>query len=95
MKELRETIDAMVSTDYRERMRAEYQQTKIRYEKLKNFCNLIEAVAIIGDEKILTEPKHDCPLWLLRDQQQAMGEYLHILELRAVVEAVDLEEDNG
>ena len=40
--ELYETIEGMTSTDYRERFKAEYRQTKIRYEKLKDFCNRIE-----------------------------------------------------
>ena len=39
--ELYETIEGMTSTDYRERFKAEYRQTKIRYEKLKDFCNRI------------------------------------------------------
>lgn len=43
--ELYETIEGMTSTDYRERFKAEYRQTKIRYEKLKDFCNRIEAAA--------------------------------------------------
>ena len=34
--ELYETIEGMTSTDYRERFKAEYRQTKIRYEKLKD-----------------------------------------------------------
>ena len=43
MKELKETIELMTSKDYKERFIAEYWQTKIRYEKLKNFCNEYEA----------------------------------------------------
>ena len=35
-------------------------------------------------------PKHDCPGDLLRDQQRVMGEYLHILEVRAAIEGVEL-----
>jgi hypothetical protein len=34
MKELKGTIDLMLSNDYGDRFVAEYQQTKIRYEKL-------------------------------------------------------------
>ena len=84
--ELKETIDKMTSADYKERFVAEYQQTKIRYEKLKHFCDVIEASQLAKIEK----PKHDCPLALLREQQSAMGQYLHILELRAVIENIDL-----
>lgn len=40
--ELKETVELMNSEDYKERFIAEYRQVKIRYEKLKNFCNKIE-----------------------------------------------------
>ena len=84
--ELKETIEKMTSADYKERFIAEYQQTKIRYEKLKHFCDVIEASQLAKIE----EPKHDCPLALLREQQSVMGQYLHILELRAVLENIVL-----
>lgn len=84
--ELKETINGMTSADYKERFIAEYQQTKIRYEKLKHFCDVIEASHIAKIE----EPKHDCPLELLREQQSIMGQYLHVLELRAVIENIVL-----
>lgn len=84
--ELKETIEKMTSPDYRERFAAEYQQTKIRYEKLKHFCDVIETSQLAKIE----EPKHDCPLALLREQQSVMGQYLHILELRAVIENIVL-----
>lgn len=74
------------SENYRNRFFGEYWQTKIRYEKLKNFNNKIEAAILAETE----EPKHDCPLALLKKQQSAMGEYLHILELRAEIENIDL-----
>ena len=37
------------------------------------------------------QPKHDCPLELLLTQQKYMGLYLAQLELRAVIEDVELE----
>jgi len=83
---LSETVAMMNSDSYKNRLIAEYHQTKIRYEKLKDFCNRIEAAQITGTE----EPKHDCSLELLRSQQRIMGEYLHILEIRAVIEEVEL-----
>ena len=85
--ELKETVEKMISADYKERFIAEYQQTKIRYEKLKHFCDVIEASQLAKIE----EPKYDCPLALLREQQSVMGQYLHILELRAVIENIVLE----
>ena len=83
---LKETIELMCSNDYKERFIAEYNQTKIRYEKLKNFCNKIEVEEMLGKE----ETKHDCPLELLREQQKYMGLYLSILEKRALIENVEL-----
>ena len=84
--ELKDTVEGMTSPDYKERFKAEYNQTKIRYEKLKRFCNKIEVAAIKAEE----EPKHDCTLELLREQQRIMGHYLHILELRADIEKIEL-----
>lgn len=86
------TVSGMLSDDYRERFKAEYQQTRIRYEKLKNFCNRIKAEDIrVGSVRPVGRTAHDCPLHLLLDQQRAMGEYLNILELRAVIENIELE----
>lgn len=84
--ELKDTIEGMTSADYKERFKAEYHQTKIRYEKLKTFCNKIEVAQMMGTE----EPKHDCPLELLREQQKYMGMYLSILEKRAIIEGINL-----
>lgn len=84
--ELKETVELMNSEDYKERFIAEYHQVKIRYEKLKNFCNKIEVEEMLGKEVT----KHDCPLELLREQQKHMGFYLSILEKRALIENVEL-----
>lgn len=84
--DLKDTIEMMQSNDYKERFKAEYYQTKIRYEKLKRFNTRIEA----SEGAPVEMPKHDCPGGLLRSQQRAMGEYLHLLEVRAVIEKIDL-----
>ncbi|WP_337409419.1 hypothetical protein [Holdemanella sp.] len=84
--ELKETVELMNSVDYKDRFIAEYHQVKIRYEKLKNFCNKIEVETMLGKE----ETKHDCPLGLLREQQEYMGLYLSVLEKRALIENVEL-----
>lgn len=91
---LKETISNMLSKDYKERFKAEYWQTKIRYEKLKAFNTEIEASRRTSYEmgKKVPMPKHDCPDDILREQQSAMGQYLHILEVRAVIEGINLEE---
>lgn len=84
--ELKETVELMNSEDYKERFVAEYHQVKIRYEKLKNFCNKIEVEQMLGKEVT----KHDCPLEILREQQKHMGFYLLILEKRALIENIVL-----
>lgn len=88
----KKTVEGMLSADYKERFKAEYQQTKIRYEKLKAFCNRIEAAEMTAHKGALgvEMPKYDCPLGLLRDQQHNMEGYLHCLEIRAVIEGIDL-----
>ena len=94
MKDLRQTVDLMNSENYKERFVAEYWQTKIRYEKLKHFNNVIEAASCTeGMERSVVEPTHDCPWHLLREQQEAMGHYLHFLEIRAIIEEIDLSKE--
>lgn len=93
--ELKETIELMCSDDYKERFKAEYYQLKIRYEKLKDFNNKIEAYDSLNwldpkKDTTVKNPKHDCPFNLLREQQKLMGELLHTLEIRAVIERIEL-----
>ena len=96
--QLADTVAGMNSTDYKERFKAEYHQTKIRYERLKSFNTKIEAAHatrrdcpdMLETVQAIEEPKHDCPCSLLREQQAIMGQYLHILEVRAVIEGVEL-----
>lgn len=83
-----ETVRLMLSDDHKERFVAEYRQTKIRYEKLKAYCNRIEAA--MRDPAKVDMPPHDCDLDLLREQQNYMGRYLGVLELRAIIEGIDL-----
>ena len=80
------SAEMMKSDDYKERFVAEYAQTKIRYEKLKAYCNRIEAAHTTSK---IQEPPHDCPFELLREQQHIMGNYLHVLEVRAVIEGIN------
>ena len=92
--ELKDTIEMMQSEDYKERFKAEYKQTKIRYEKLKRFNNKIEAAyrteCALPSEKKVEMPAHDCPSDLLIEQQSVMGQYLHLLEVRAEIEGIEL-----
>lgn len=89
--DLKDTAEMMQSADYKERFKAEYNQTKIRLEKLKKFNTKIEAAQTTQfTPNPLEEPKHDCPLELLKAQEKIMGEYLHLLEIRAVIEGIEL-----
>lgn len=93
MVEFKDTIELMQSEDYKARFKAEYYQTKIRYERLKAFNTKIEAANAVKyamSTVTLREPRHDCPETLLREQQTVMGNYLHILEVRAEIEGVEL-----
>lgn len=91
--DLKNTVNMMLSEDYKERFKAEYYQTKERYEKLKALNNKIDAAnamaMTVGNNKI-EMPEHDCPDYLLVEQQRKMGEYLHVLEVRAVIENIEL-----
>lgn len=81
---LKDTVKMMLSEDYRERFRAEYHQTKIRYEKLHRMCIKYEAGVLLF--------KPTCSLELLKQQKAAMGQYLYYLEMRAELEHIDLED---
>ncbi|WP_320973698.1 crAss001_48 related protein [Dysgonomonas capnocytophagoides] len=80
--ELRDTIEMMNSEDYKERFKAEYYQTKIRYEKLHAMIVKYEA------RTLAFEPK--CKIELLRHQASMMGQYLYDLEVRAQIEDIEL-----
>lgn len=80
---LKNTVDLMLSDDYKERFRAEYYQTKERYQRLH--------LMIIKYEAGTLDFQPDCPLELLKRQAKAMGEYLYVLEMRAQLEEIDLE----
>ena len=55
--ELKDTIEMMNSSDYKERFKAEYYQLKIRYEKLDNMYVKYKNVTLLF--------KPSCPLPLL------------------------------
>ena len=80
--ELKDTIEKMQSDDYKERFMAEYQQTKIRYDKLHKMIVRYEA------DTLSFEPK--CPIELLKEQARHMGNYLYVLEVRAELEGITL-----
>lgn len=83
MKDLKETVNLMLSDKWEDRLIAEYWQTKIRYEKLHKMTIKYEAGTLYFDP--------NCPLDILISQKRNMGEYLHILEIRAAKEGIDLD----
>lgn len=83
MVELKDTAEMMQSADYKERFKAEYWQTKIRYEKLHKMCVKYEAGTLNFTPT--------CPLELLKEQKGHMGNYLRCLEIRAELEKIELD----
>lgn len=82
MTELSETIELMQSEDYRERFKAEYWQTKIRAEKLRDLLLKYEKGTLPFTPK--------CSMNLLLRQHVLMTEYMYLLEKRAEIERTDL-----
>ena len=80
--ELKETVDMMLSDDYNERFKAEYWQTRIRYDRLHKMVVQYEANKL--------DFKPSCSLELLKAQKSAMGQYLYNLEVRAQIEDIQL-----
>ena len=95
---LSDRVSLMTSDNYKERFKAEYYQTKIRYEKLKALNTKIEASHRMEQVdgfngsvfSSVAMPIHSCSDELLREQQSVMGQYLHLLEVRAVIEEIEL-----
>ena len=82
MMDLNATVSKMQSEDYKERFKAEYWQTKIRYDKLHRMIVQAEAGTLHFTPT--------CDLDLLKTQKRHMGAYLFCLEIRAEIENIDL-----
>ena len=80
--ELKDTIELMNSEDYKDRFKAEYYQTKIRYEKLHRL--------IIKMEEGNCDFTPSCSLEIHKEQAKYMGMYLYTLEVRAEIEKIEL-----
>ena len=80
--QLIDTVELMLSDDYKERFKGEYYQVKERYERLRKMVVRYQAGTLNF------EPK--CDLELLKSQLSAMRDYLYILEVRAEVEGIEL-----
>lgn len=80
--ELKDTVELMMSDDYKERFIAEYCQVKIRYGKLKYMLER-------WDNGVL-DFTPTCPRSTYDLQISAMKDYIAVLEARAVMEGVML-----
>lgn len=80
--ELKQTVELMNSSDYKERFKAEYYQLKIRYDKLHTMCEKWDK------NELNFVPT--CSRFTYTMQLIAMQFYLKILEERAVAEKIEL-----
>ena len=79
---LENTVDLMLSPDYKERFIAEYFQVRIRYNKL------VAMVEKWDRGELPFNPT--CPRSTYDLQLSAMKDYLAVLEARAVMEGIEL-----
>lgn len=79
--ELKDTIEMMLSDDYKERFKAEYYQLKIRHDKLQKMVE--------NWYKLKFTPT--CPFSTYVCQLSAMEDYMVILESRAEQEGIKLD----
>lgn len=84
--ELKDTIQQMLSEDYRDRFKAEYYQVKIRYDKLVDMLNKWDK------GQLLFSPT--CPRELLWRQVTVMEDYMDLLIERSIAEDIDLSYDS-
>ena len=84
--DLKDTIEMMNSSDFKERFIAEYQQVKIRYDKLDEMTVKYEAGTLPFTP--------NCSLELLKEQKKHMGNYIRCLKIRAEIEGINLKEEN-
>lgn len=77
---LSETINGMVSEDYKERFIAEYQQLVIRYKGLKKMLDNWDK----GELSFVPT----CPRSTYNMQIKSMADYIAVLEARVVMEAL-------
>lgn len=82
VKTLEDTVELMNSPDYRERFVAEYMQLAIRYKALMALVDKWDRGEL--------EFKPTCPRSTYELQLDAMGNYIAILQARAVMEGIVL-----
>ena len=81
---LADTVEMMNSSDYKERFKAEYAQLVSRYYGWRNMLEKWDNGTL--------EFEPTCPRSTYNLQIKAMTDYIAVLEARAVMENVDLED---
>jgi hypothetical protein len=81
-RQLSDTVENMLSSNYASRFRAEYEQLKIRLDKLYSM------LAAWDFDNLDFEPA--CPRSTYNLQVRAMENYLSVLETRAHIEQISL-----
>lgn len=82
-RQLRRIKDTGREADWKERFKAEYDQLKIRYFGLMNMCGKWDR------NELNFEPT--CPRGTYELQLESMRNYMTILEMRAVMEGIELD----
>lgn len=80
---LSDTVEMMNSSDYKERFKGEYYQLKIRT------CGLDSMLNKWDREELTFNPT--CPRSTYTLQLRAMRDYMAILEMRAIMEGIELD----
>ena len=81
LKDLKLSVDYMLSDDWKERFIAEYAQLVTRID------NLLDVLWEDSEEEV------PGPTGILSLQVDKMSEYRHILEIRAEIYGIDLDEE--
>ena len=81
---LNETIELMMSSDYKDNFKAEYYQLEYRYKQLKKMLEDWNA-----DKLSFTSA---CDIDIYTSQIVSMGYYLNVLRQRAEIENIDVDE---
>lgn len=85
--ELKDTVNMMLSEDYKERFKAEYYQL---VNRRKGLMTMLEKW-----ENDTLETKSVCTKDIYKAQLDAMENYIAMLEIRAYFEKIDLSKNGG
>ena len=72
--ELKDTVNLILSEDFKERLKGEYYETLIRYLKLEQYLLEVASNPVVGRDPVL--------VGMLSDQRDAMYKYLEALRKR-------------